>query len=293
MPLFAKKPCFLWQPASSLWVTGEDALIFLQGQFANDLRKLMPGDAAYGLWLNQKGKVAADSFVIRAGEEAFQLVSYESPAAELVARLESFIIADDVTVTDQTAGWSGVTIFSDASPGEARSALAEGFVFAGRRGVEASIEWVAPTAQISATLPTLDLGAPLSAAEMEARRIAARIPSVPRDIGPDELPQEGGLEHDAVSFNKGCYLGQEVMARLHAMGRVRRRLVSARGRGELPPLPAALYVGEKKVGELRTAVRERDEFAGLAMINLVSAPADGRLSLAPEAAASVSVEIPA
>lgn len=253
----------------------------------------MPGNAAYGLWLNQKGKVAADSFAIRAGEEEFRLISYESPAAELVTRLESFIIADDVTVTDETAEWSGVTIFSDASLDEARSTLTEGFVFAGRRGVEASIEWVALTTHINATLPTLDLGALLSDSEMEARRIAARIPSVPRDIGSDDLPQEGGLEHDAVSFNKGCYLGQEVMARLHAMGRVRRRLVRAQGRGELPLLPAALYAGEKKVGELRTAVRDRDGFAGLAMINLVSAPADGRLALAPDAVASVSVEIPA
>jgi len=253
----------------------------------------MPGDSAYGLWLNQKGKVVADSFVIRAGEDEFRLISYESPAAELVARLESFIIADDVTVTDETPEWSGVTIFSDASLGEVRSVLAEGFVFAGRRGGEASIEWVAPTTRINATLLVLGLGAPLSAEEMEARRIAARIPSVPRDIGPDDLPQEGGLEHDAVSFNKGCYLGQEVMARLHAMGRVRRRLVPAQGRRELPSLPAALYAGEKKIGELRTAVRESDGFVGLAMINLVNAPADGRLALAPDAAASITVEIPA
>lgn len=253
----------------------------------------MLGDTAYGLWLNQKGKVMADNFVIRAGEEEFRLVSYESPAAEVIARLESFIIADDVTVTDETAEWSGVTIFSDATLGEARAALPEGFVFAGRRGSEASIEWVVPTAQINTTLPKLDLGVSLSAAEMEARRIAARIPSVPRDIGLDDLPQEGGLEHDAVSFNKGCYLGQEVMARLHAMGRVRRRLVSAQGRGELPPLPAALYAGEKKIGELRTAVCERDGFVGLAMISLVNAPADGRLALAPDAAASITVEIPA
>ncbi|MCB1104704.1 MAG: folate-binding protein YgfZ [Cephaloticoccus sp.] len=292
MPKLAQNPYFLWQPAACLRVTGEDALNFLQGQFANDLRKLMPDQAIYGLWLNQKGKVAADSFVLRVAEEEFRLVSYESPAAALVARLESFIIADDVTVTDETADWSGVTILSAVSVEETRSALGEGFVFAGRRGAEAAIEWIAPAARLHEMLPTLNLGAPLSAAEMEARRMAARIPAVPRDIGADDLPQEGGLERDAVSFTKGCYLGQEVMARLQAMGRVRRRLVPAQGSGAVPALPAALYAGEKKAGELRTAVNQAGGFTGLALINLMSMPADGRLALAPDGVASITVEVP-
>lgn len=252
----------------------------------------MPGDAIYGLWLNQKGKVAADSFVLRVADEEFRLVSYESLARELVARLEGFIIADDVTVADETAEWGGLTIWGNLSVTDARAELAEGFVFAGRRGEASSIEWIAPAARLRETLPVLHLGAPLSPAEMEARRIAACIPAVPRDIGPEDLPQEGGLERDAVSFNKGCYLGQEVMARLHAMGRVRRRLLLANGTGELPALPAALYAGEKKVGELRSAVSKGDEFTGLALINLMSVPADGRLALAPDGVASVTVEVP-
>lgn len=293
MPILVTQAHFLWQPASCLRVTGEDALNFLQGQFANDLRKLMPGDAVYGLWLNQKGKVAADSFVIRAGVEEFRLVSYESPAALLSERLESFIIADDVSVEDETVAWSGVTLFTDTPMPVVRAALSAGFVFAGRRGAETHCEWIAPHEQVKAAVAQLNADERLTAAEMETRRIVARIPSVPRDIGPEDLPQEGELERDAVSFNKGCYLGQEVMARLHAMGRVRRRLLFAKGTGDLPTLPAALYAGEKKVGELRTAVARGDGFVGLAMISLISAPADGRLSLAPDAAVSVTVEISA
>ena len=61
--------------------------------------------------------------------------------------------------------------------------------------------------------------------DLELMRIRAGLVAIPREIGPNELPQEGGLEENFVDFDKGCYLGQEVMARLHAMGKARRRAV--------------------------------------------------------------------
>ncbi len=95
---------FCWRPAAWLRVAGPDAPSFLQGQFTNDLRALEKQAAVYGLWLSVKAKVLADSFVLRGAEEnEFWIGSYFSPAAVIRERLESHVIADDVTVEDRTA----------------------------------------------------------------------------------------------------------------------------------------------------------------------------------------------
>src|SRR5262245_45614431 len=101
---FSTSPAiFRWRPACWLKVAGEDAATFLQGQFTNDLRGLKTGTVVYGLWLTLKGKVLADSFVI-GGDTAneFWIGSYFSPADVVRQRIESHVIADDVTVEDQT-----------------------------------------------------------------------------------------------------------------------------------------------------------------------------------------------
>ena len=103
-----------WQPAAVLRVGGEDAFTFLQGQFTNDLRELHNKDAVYGLWLNHKGRVIADSFVRQHREAEFLIVSYFCPAELIRQRLEAFIIADDVTIEDVTTEWRGVTLFGAA-----------------------------------------------------------------------------------------------------------------------------------------------------------------------------------
>ena len=93
---------------------------------------------------------------------------------------------------------------------------------------------------------------------MERDRIAAGIPAVPQDVGPGDLPNEGGLEDAAISTTKGCYLGQEIMARLKTRGRLRRRLTRVRGTGSVPALPAVLWQAGRKAGELRSAAPEKN-----------------------------------
>lgn len=268
-----------WKPAAWLRVAGADAADFLQGQFTNDLRKLGGEGAVYGLWLNHKGRVLADSFLLRgaaAGE--FWLGSYFSDAAVIRERLESFIIADDVAVEDHTKAYAGVSVSgADAGP----LAGVNGAVgFRGRRSSDAAYEIVFPGEHETEVLARLAGVPELSAEEMERRRILAGIPAIPRDIGAGELPNEGRLEHDAISYTKGCYLGQEVMARLKSMGQVRRRLLRVKGRGGAPALPADLFQGDKKVGELRSAA-SGDEFVGLALLSLLNLRVDVPLSFAP------------
>ncbi|HEU5078900.1 MAG TPA: folate-binding protein [Opitutaceae bacterium] len=295
-----------FSPASVIQVTGDDALTFLQGQFTQELRGPSPALCAYGLWLNQKGKVIADSYALREGD-AWWLVSAASTAKEILDRLSAYIIADDVDPLDTTARW-GIYLISGASaaksleragvrlPASDEWARWEGaFVFREQRSSDARWFIVSPVeadAQISSALLSVGMQE-IGLERLELERIELRLPRVPTDIGPNDLPNEGGLETLAVSYSKGCYLGQEVMARLHSMGQVRRRLLRVRGEGPAPAAGVPLYSGEKKIGETRSAASTGVGFVALAMINLFSLPPDRRASLTPNGPATILIDEPA
>jgi hypothetical protein len=259
--------------------------------------------------------------------DGFRLASYECTGESLRARLESYIIADDVTVEDLTADYAGLAVMAEAPP----AIPPGGVVFRGRRALTYNWEIIYPVGAHAAqnnlvpdhpsqrdqvpgdrqepSVVERDLRARLAPAReqspqwWEALRIRSGIPSVPRDAGPADLPQEAGLTAAAVSFDKGCYLGQEIMARLKTRGRIRRGLRVVRGRmagaglggaanapgGRVPPslvlsdrgVPhsgMALTWQGNAVGELRSwAMDGPDDWIGLAMV-LVDIPADAELS---------------
>jgi folate-binding protein YgfZ len=284
-----KMRSFNYRPGALFRVTGEDAFTFLQGQFTNELRQPL-GSTTYGLWLNQKGKVLADSQVLRISENEFLIYSEYSAAAIIRQRLEEYIVADDVVPADETETMHALTLWG-AGGNEAISRClgevpvpgrfirsGELLAFRGRRLPGDNWEVFGPEKKIAELHGQLRAAGAVEAgpAEMEFARISAGIPVVPADVGPGDLPNEGGLEEIAISYTKGCYLGQEVMARLKNLGQVRRRLQVVRGRGAPPAPLAAVYQGEKKVGEIRTVGTQADGFVALAMLSLLNlAPAAG------------------
>lgn len=282
-----------WLPGAWLRVWGADAFSFLQGQFTNDLRQLESEDVVYGLWLSLKGKIMADSFVLRGrGPDEFWLASYESAGSAIRERLEGYIIADDVMVEDVSGAWAGVTVFADNEGGLAAPAPGlDCFVFPGRRFRGGHVEWIFRREQRAAIEPVLGSRSGLDVDAMELLRIPAGIPAVPRDAGAADLPGEAGLDAEAISYAKGCYLGQEVMARLKSIGQVRRRLLRVRGpAADLPrTLPAPLFSGTRPVGELRSAARDAEEFVGLAMLTLMHIQPGRPLAFAPEAPPAIAV----
>ena len=224
-------------------VTGEDAEAFLQGQCTADLRGVALTDA---LWLNRKGRVLAHTVVVREADGSFLLLCPHLRPAELIAVVTANVIADDVVATDETARWDRWLIWGGAP------SLAGAQVFATRRyGVDAWDVLV----PVGGTLP----GAPGVFAELEAHRLAAGVPAVSADCGPGEFPQECGL--DAwVSYTKGCFLGQEVMARIQSMGSLRRILRRVEG-------PVA--VGQElrtPEGKVAGVVRSAAGTVGLALV---------------------------
>lgn len=294
---------FYYRPSAVLRVTGADAFGFLQGQFTNELNK-PPGSVTYGLWLNQKGKILADSHVLRVAENEFLISSVDSTAATIRQRLEEYIVADDVTLADETAATHGLLLGGPGGVAAIKQLIGEGpapgrflrrgeiVVYCGRRLPGESFE-VLGSEKVLAEIhrKLLALGAvEVGAAELEFTRISAGIPFVPSDLGPGDLPNEGGLEDLALSYTKGCYLGQEVMARLKNLGQVRRRLQVVRGPGPAPAARAALYQGDKKVGEVRSVARHGESHVALAMLSLINLDPMAGLSLEPSGAVGITID---
>jgi folate-binding protein YgfZ len=226
-------------------VTGEDAAAFLQGQCSADLRDVALTDA---LWLNRKGRVLAHTVIAKEADGSFLLLCPHLAAEALIAVVTANVIADDVIATDETAQWQKWVAWG------AEPALAGAKVFATRRFAVDAWDVLTPAGSV---MPG-ELG---SLAELDSARIAAGVPSVPADCGANEFPQECGL--DAwVSYTKGCYLGQEVMARIQSMGSLRRILRRVSGPvsvGQELKTPEG-----KVVGTVRSAAGD----VGLALVSV-------------------------
>lgn len=261
---------FETRPAAVLLFSGEDHLDFLHSQGTADLRGPV-GLCRYCLWLDHKGLIHADAFVLRLEEDKALLVSYDVPADVLHARFARNIIADDVTIEDRTADWRLLSVPAASVPsflaGRSRQPVADrffreadGYVFAGRRLGRDSLEYL-----VDDRLSLPFEWVPLSPEEAEIQRIAAGVPAIPRDISPGSFnPVEAGLEQ-AVSFTKGCYLGQEVVARVHRLQRFSRRLVRVCAAGAWMPqdLPIDLLIDGTPAGQLTSVVGKEDEWMGI------------------------------
>ena len=215
---------------------GPDAASYLQRMLSNDVEALLPGDSCEALLLTAKARVIATTTVWRRGVEDFLLLTEPDLAAALLDELRRFRFAAKV----------------DLEPEMHRSTL----VLGGDppAGAIANADYGVPAYEL------LDANAPEGAASIEGNalellRIEARTPRMGREIDDRVLPAEAGLDERAISFTKGCYPGQEPVARLHYRGHANRglRVLEIEGDG-LPEYDAPLTDGDNVVGRVTSAV---------------------------------------
>jgi folate-binding protein YgfZ len=226
-----------------VWVEGPDAERFLQGLLTQDVAGVPVGGACYALLLDAKGRIQLDARVARDGEDSFTLVARPESGAVLAETLERYHVSEDLDVLGpEPSGLltvAGVPAAPSAGPAEL---IVPGLVPGTWDLVVADPE----EARAALGLPE----APPAA--LEVLRIEAGVPLVGVDTGPATLVQEAGLEGAAVSFEKGCYLGQETVARVAYRGHVNRRL-----RGLVlgsPATPGAAVRAEgREVGRVTSA----------------------------------------
>ena len=250
-------------------VSGEDALPYLQSQLTIDFRKLPIHGTRLGLRLSRKGRVLFGAQVIREAEEDYLLICQETPAQEVIELLAENVVADEVEFAELDGEWEKRVLYHPdslddlfsltgldpigrgiASPTEA------GWAYIDAQQPPHSLTILAPSSAVPRWLEKL---APSPSIALETIRLKAGIFRAGPEIGKEEFPQEGGLEKEAVDFDKGCYLGQEVMARIHAMGKVRNTAVAVQGSLPLASsLPITLVNEGKKVGKLKTQFPQHD-----------------------------------
>jgi folate-binding protein YgfZ len=236
-----------------LRVLGAEGAEFLQGQVTNDIEALAPGTGCYAALLDHKGKVRTDMRVLR-GSDWIWLDTEPGFQNLLVRTVEMYGIGRDVKAEDATADHA---ILSLVGPG-ARSALdapppeAEHSFVEGEHGLYVStdvgIDVICAAERAPAVREALAI-AELPADVAECLRIEAGRPRFGLDFDSGTIPEEAGLNDRAVSFTKGCYVGQETVARLHYKGKPNRHLRGLRLSGDAEP-GAELRLGEKTVGIL-------------------------------------------
>lgn len=202
------------QLPSLLSFKGPDAVRYLNGQLTQDTRDLSEA-ALPSCVTDAKGKLQAFVHVFRGPGDELWIEAPAEMAGDLEARLTRYLIADDVEVQDLTGQWQ-LTHIVDATT---RPIADGGIVRSSSRIDESGFDLWLPAGS-----PT---GYPLlSPDEAETRRITARISAWGSELTAGMLPPEAGLDRHAISYRKGCYIGQEVLSRIKSAGRVNRRLAA-------------------------------------------------------------------
>jgi tRNA-modifying protein YgfZ len=253
-------------------VTGPDAASYLQAMVSNDVEALGPGESCEALLLTAKGRVIAPMTVYRRGADDYLLLTEAGLAERLRAALVRSRFAAKVAIEIEEHD-SVLVVGRETPPG----------AVANREYGVAAYELI-------------DDEAPkwgeISDDELERLRIRAGTPRYGAEIDDRVLPAEAGLDRSTIDFEKGCYPGQEPIARQHYRGRVNRTLRVLQIEGdELPPYDAELVYDDKVVGRVTSAVHDHDHVVALGYVR-VEVPADAELRLGERTASQLNLPSP-
>ncbi len=246
-------------------VRGPDAVTYLQAMVSNDVEALGIGETCEALLLTAKARVIAPLVVLRRGIEDFLLLTEAGLGERVRATLQRSRFAAKCEI--ETEAHSSVVVLGETE------------------GIPTTDYGVTAVELLDAARePTIDDD------ELERMRIRAGTPRFGREIDDRVLPAEAGLDVRAVDFEKGCYPGQEPIARQHYRGRVNRtlRVLEIEGAG-LPDYDAELTYDGKVVGRVTSAAVEGDRVIGLGFVR-VEVPRDATFALGGRAARHVRDE---
>ncbi len=232
---------------TKLRLSGVDRVRYLNGQISNDLRKASAARALHACVLTAKGKINAEVFIVPEGE-SFLLDSDPGLAEALSARLERYIIADDVQVEDVTEAYALLHLLGD--PGETLPSTALK-VQANRFGATGLDLWL-PRAERAAAVEKLASIFPLlDEAAAEEWRIERGRPRWGAELTDEIIPNEANLEASTIDYAKGCYIGQEVISRIKMSGQTNKRLCALQAAaGDSLGAGWKLWSGERETGWL-------------------------------------------
>jgi folate-binding protein YgfZ len=278
---------------SRICLVGADRARFLHGQVTNDVKKLRVGEGCYAAITTAKGKMESDLNILCLAEEL--LLDFEPGfSAKISERLEKFIVADDVQIMDAAPHYGLLTVqgpkaeatvlaldLSTEIPTQPLSSvkianpmLGEIYLVNNARLGTVGFDLFVPNHSLGAVGDKLVAAAKEGGGcacgwqAFETARIEAGIPRFGADMDDTNIPLECGLEARAITYTKGCYIGQEVINRIHSVGHVNRELRGLRLANDLKNLPKQgdkLFHAGKEVGYITSAVKSPSLNASIAL----------------------------
>ena len=255
-------------------VSGKDRQSWLNGLLTSDVAKLRPGHASYGLVLVKIGRIVSDVFVLHAGDRLL-VGGQRDRIAQLEEHFEKYLIMEDAAHEDVSSEYAWAFAHGPRAAEVSAAASSMPGVFAGSVELQGPADGViaAPASRIAEVLGELAAKQPDtaigSAEDAETLRVRRFLPRFGVDFGEKNYPQEAALEKIAVSFSKGCYLGQEVVCRLEMRGHVVKKIVPVQFAGDPPAQGAEVRSADGKVlGAVSSAVPNDGGAVGLAMVRI-------------------------
>jgi folate-binding protein YgfZ len=278
---------------SRICLAGADRVRFLHGQVTNDVKKLRAGEGCYAAITTAKGKMESDLNIFALADEL--LLDFEPGLTEKIsARLEKFIVADDVQIVDAAPHYGllsvqglkaqeavrALNLFPEIPTRQLGSikisdaTLGEIYLADHSRLGTSGLDLFVPNNSLGAVADKLIAAAKQIGGRacgwtaFETARIENGIPRFGADMDETNIPLECGIENRAIAYNKGCYIGQEVINRIHSVGHVTRELRGLRLADDLKILPARgdkLFFNAKEAGQVTSAVKSPKLNAAIAL----------------------------
>jgi folate-binding protein YgfZ len=291
-----------------LAISGDDAAAFLHGQFTNDVQSLETGGAQWNGWCSAKGRLLATFLLVRRADEYLLMLPAEIAGA-FAKRLNMFVLRSKVKIADVSAQWArfgiagkaahpAIAAIFDAAPEPMRAVELNGSVCVAldeRRFVAFT-----PAGESENLRVRLEQsGTPAGAGAWEWTNIRAGIPTVVAATQEAFVPQMANFDLvGGVSFRKGCYPGQEIVARTQYRGILKRRMARAHVEGDALPKPGdAVYgaaFGDQAAGTVVQAAWAPEGGADLLVVAQIESLQSGDLRLgSPQGAALRIVDFPA
>jgi folate-binding protein YgfZ len=228
----------------ALWkLNGPDAERYLNGQVTNDVPRLADGHAFYAAVCTAKGRMEGDVTIAKHGD-AYYLDADAALRESLGARLDKFLIADDAVFEDISDDWNLTHVFGAKPPGAPQSGFAIAYARFGLAGHDVWTLGAPP-----------ELGPAVDAEIIETLRLENGLPRWGAELTANTLPPEAGPHMlAAISYTKGCYVGQETIARLKSVGHVNKTLVFLRSTtAQFPATAAKLMHDGREAGAVTSS----------------------------------------
>jgi folate-binding protein YgfZ len=236
-----------------VWIEGSDAVAFADGQLSQDVAGMTPGEVRRSLLLEPRGKLRGILWAVRL-DDAVGLATWAGTGAGVVEDLDRFLFRVDASLSVH-AGTGAAVLEPDGGPAGRWEGSREALVIRPPAG-----SW--PAAIVTGEAHP---GRTVTAAEALLARVRGGEPVFGLDVDEGTIPQETGLVPEAVSFTKGCYLGQELVARIDSRGHVNRMLRRVEIAGS-PPSGASVEWGDDGVGSLGTVASTGDGAEALGVL---------------------------